>query len=229
MKGGVPVKELRLDCTDGARKDLLVEMLLQRLPAEERIRFAEQFDGLELHDEKGSLRAVVTERPDGTASFVLKRNGSDEQAARHRHRDHHDHEHHGVAEVMAVIDDAGVSDHVKADARGIYAILAEAEARAHGTTVDRVHFHEVGNLYAIGSIVAFCMLMERLSPDSVVATPITVGFGSVECAHGTLPIPAPATAHVLEGYPTVAGEREGELCTPTGAAMVRYFAERVES
>ncbi len=127
--------------------------------------------------------------------------------------------------MRAIVASSGAPSSVAADAMGVYGVLAEAEAKAHGADVAHVHFHEVGNDFAIGNVVAFCMLVDALAPGRVEATPIATGFGFVDCAHGRLPIPAPATANILEGMPHFAGGVEGELCTPTGAALVRHFAE----
>ncbi len=125
---------------------------------------------------------------------------------------------------MAIIDDLPLVDRAADDARAVYSLLAEAEGRAHGRSVDLVHFHEVGAIDAVADIVACCYLMARITPEKVVASPVHVGFGSVRCAHGVMPVPAPATACLLEGVPTYAdGTIQGELCTPTGAALLRHF------
>lgn len=233
---------LHLDCTKGMRKDTLVASLLAQLPQEEQRAFLERFNAVGFPDlvasseeraeaEGGEGTDVSTGATgDGAAGgsaaaplFVLRYKGRTERELR---GDHHDH--HSVEEVARTIGGLSVSARVAQDALGIYRLLAEAEAKAHDTTVGAVHFHEVGNEFAIGSIIAACMLMEELDPCEVTTTPVTVGYGYIECAHGTLPVPAPATAFVLEGFPTVIGDVEGERCTPTGAAMVRYFADRVE-
>ncbi|MEA5067357.1 MAG: nickel pincer cofactor biosynthesis protein LarC, partial [Christensenellaceae bacterium] len=116
-----------------------------------------------------------------------------------------------------------VSDAVKRDALAVYARIAQAESEAHGKPVEQIHFHEVGALDAVADIVGVALLMERLAPDKVVASPINTGYGHVRCAHGVLPVPAPATASILRGVPIYAGGVEGELCTPTGAALLRHF------
>ncbi|MDR1077634.1 MAG: nickel pincer cofactor biosynthesis protein LarC, partial [Propionibacteriaceae bacterium] len=100
----------------------------------------------------------------------------------------------------------------------------QAEAKIHGQPASQVHFHEVGHLDALADVVGVCLLLERLDPDQIVVSPIHVGRGFVTCAHGVLPVPAPATAELLRGLPTWAGPVEGELCTPTGAALLRHFA-----
>ena len=123
----------------------------------------------------------------------------------------------------AVIHSLRVSDRVKADALAVYRLIAEAESHAHGEPVAHIHFHEVGTLDAIADVVAVCMLMERLSPDRVTASGVHVGSGTVRCAHGIMPVPAPATEYLLRGIPSYGGEIAGELCTPTGAALIRHF------
>ena len=105
----------------------------------------------------------------------------------------------------------------------VYRLIAEAESHAHGVPVAEVHFHEVGAMDAIADVAAVCLLMDKLAPDQVAASPIHVGSGHVHCAHGTLPVPAPATAHILQGLPIYSGEVQGELCTPTGAALLKHF------
>ena len=117
-----------------------------------------------------------------------------------------------------------MSEKVKADAKAVYGLIAEAESAAHGQPVEQIHFHEVGTLDAVADVVGVCALMERLAPDRVVVSPVHVGSGEVRCAHGVLPVPAPATAHILKGVPIYGGAIRGELCTPTGAALLKHFA-----
>jgi uncharacterized protein (TIGR00299 family) protein len=106
---------------------------------------------------------------------------------------------------------------------GVYKLLAEAESYVHGVPMDQIHFHEVGTLDALADITAVCMLIHRLRPTKILASPIHVGKGQVRCAHGILPVPAPATARLLQGIPIYSGEINGELCTPTGAALLKHF------
>ncbi len=159
----------------------------------------------------------------------------------------HDH-HHGrsLADVTHIIENLNLDESAANDSIGIYKILAQAEAKAHEALPKTVHFHEVGNDFAIASIVAFSILVNLIKPKRIVATPITTGFGFVDCAHGRVSIPAPATAKILNGVleskeiqpmrqssaaknlyeiPNFAGNTEGELATPTGVAIVSYFAE----
>lgn len=107
-----------------------------------------------------------------------------------------------------------------------FALLAEAEARVHGVTIDDVHFHEVGAVDSIVDIVGTAVGLAELGVEDLWATPVCVGSGTVETAHGTLPVPAPATAQLLEGVPTYAGATALEMTTPTGAALLRAFVSR---
>ena len=145
----------------------------------------------------------------------------------HEHSHHHEHSHAPVNldSIADSLQKLKLSETVKTDALAIYRLIAAAEARAHGTAVSDVHFHEVGRLDAIVDIVGVCCLMEMLSPANIVVSPIHVGSGHVRCSHGILPVPAPATAHILQGVPTYGGQIRGELCTPTGAAILKYFAQ----
>ena len=142
----------------------------------------------------------------------------------HVNPDHgHYHSHRTAADIEAVVDALNVSAKVKADIKEVYRIIAQAESRAHGMEVSEIHFHEVGAMDAVADITAVCMLMERLAPDKVIASPVCTGYGHVHAGHGIIPVPAPATANILEKFPSFEGDIEAELCTPTGAALVRYF------
>ncbi len=144
------------------------------------------------------------------------------------HIDHNGHSSDDVStmyRIDEIIEGLNISRDIKSDIRDVYQLLAEAESEVHGTPVSEVHFHEVGTLDAVADIAAVCYLMHELDPEKVVVSPINVGSGQVKCAHGILPVPAPATALLLKGIPSYTSERiAGELCTPTGAALVKYFA-----
>lgn len=131
---------------------------------------------------------------------------------------------HDVADVRAAIDGMGLADKPAADAKAVYAILNQAEATVHGCSPDETHFHEVGNHEAIANVLEVCLAIDALQPERIVATPVQAGCGKVQCAHGLLDIPAPATAAILAlGIPVVAEKREGEWCTPTSAAIIKHF------
>ena len=169
----------------------------------------------------------------------------DHESACHEHHDHlHEHEDHEHAHEHG---DAGHTHHhhsslhdiehivcghlnipeqVKQDVMAVYGLIAEAESHAHGVPVTEIHFHEVGTMDAIADITAVCLLMNKIAPDQVIVSPVHVGSGQVRCAHGILPVPAPATAYILNGVPIYGGAVKGELCTPTGAALLKHFATR---
>ena len=132
--------------------------------------------------------------------------------------------------MIALIESLALPEKAKRDAAEVYRLLAEAESRAHGRPVGEVHFHEVGALDAVADVAAACWLVSELAPDEIVASSVNVGGGVAHCAHGVLPVPTPATAFLLEGV-SAHGDDElrCELCTPTGAALLRHFAVRFGS
>ena len=139
----------------------------------------------------------------------------------HEHEHHHHHTH--MSDIENIINGLNISDKVKADALAVYGLIAEAESKAHGKPITDIHFHEVGTMDAVADIVGVCVLLEQIAPAKIVVSPLATGFGSVRCAHGILPVPAPATASIIEGIPTYSGDVEGELLTPTGAALLKAF------
>ena len=144
----------------------------------------------------------------------------------HEHGHGHHHHHASVLEIETVINGLAVSDQVKENARAVYRIIARAESQVHGQPVSSIHFHEVGTLDAVADVVGVCLLMEEIGAEEIAASPVHVGSGHVHCMHGILPVPAPATALILEGVPTYGGRVQGELCTPTGAALLKHFVTR---
>lgn len=148
----------------------------------------------------------------------------------HAHEHHHSHSHdHGTAhahrglrDIEAIIQAASMTEGAKQLATAMFAIVAEAEARAHGIPVDEVHFHEVGAVDSIADIVAIAVAVDQLAPAGVVVTDLPCGRGTVRCQHGLIPVPAPATAFIAQAHdiPLTPVAVEGELVTPTGAAVV---------
>ena len=144
----------------------------------------------------------------------------------HEHDHGHEHHHHAtMAWVEHTIQETALPPEVKEQALQVYHAIAQAESAAHGCPVDQVHFHEVGALDAVADVTAVCLLMHMLAPEKIVVGPIHLGSGQVRCAHGILPVPAPATAYILQGVPAYTGSIRGELCTPTGAALLKTFAQ----
>lgn len=238
------MKTLYLDLGMGAAGDMLTAALLELLPDPDA--FVKKLNTLE-------IPGVVFEKEPmekcgiyGTHMSV-KVNGKEEESVdehddchehhhehdhEHEHEHHHDHEqHHGHSHSHnnmdgirhIVFDHLNLPAEVKEDIMAIYQLIAEAESSVHGVPVTEIHFHEVGNMDAIADIAAVSMLIHEIKPDRIVASPVHVGSGHVHCAHGILPVPAPATAYILKDIPIYGGRIQGELCTPTGAAILKHF------
>ena len=229
------MKTLYLDCSMGAAGDMLCAALLQLHPEPERV--LDTVRALHLPGVSVSLEQAASCDITG-AHFSVTVDGVDEGDGLHedhhphadgeQHHDHTDggeHHHHHVHlhDVESIIRSSGLAHEVIEHALAVYRLLAEAESAVHGTTMDQIHFHEVGTLDAIVDVLTACLLFHELAPERVVASPVHVGSGSVRCAHGVLPVPAPATARLLQGIPSYGGEIAGELCTPTGAALLKHF------
>lgn len=231
---------LYLQCNMGAAGDMLTAALYELLPNQEEYLHTLSHMGLpgvEFHPLPAQSCGIS-----GTHMDVVV-HGEREESVDHHHghthshghdhnHDHaHDHEHHHhhhttLHDVEHLISHLRLPAPVLEQAREVYRRLAQAESRAHGVAVDLVHFHEVGALDAVADVAAACYALYLLHPDEVVVSPIHVGSGMVRCAHGLVPVPAPATAHLLEGAPCYGGDIQGELCTPTGAALLSAFATR---
>ena len=143
----------------------------------------------------------------------------------HHHEHGHDHHHHhsSMADIENIIYSLKIPDSVKTDIIEVYKLIAAAESHAHGKPVTDIHFHEVGTMDAVADITAVCLLLNKIAPQQIFASPVNVGSGHVHCAHGILPVPAPATAFILKDVPVYSGHITGELCTPTGAALLKHF------
>jgi len=231
------MKRLYLECTCGAAGDMLCAALYELL--DDKAAYLEKMNSLGLRGVEVRAESAKSGAIAGTRMHVSV-HGEEEHEHRHHHEhehEHHhehDHEHHhehdhghhhhaSLADITGMIASLPLSEGVKTRAQAVYALIAEAEAKAHGTEPGLVHFHEVGTLDAVADVVGFCLLCELLAPDEITASPVTTGRGTVMTAHGLLPVPAPATASLLTGIPTRAGDIDMELCTPTGAALLRYF------
>src|SRR5579859_3259368 len=142
------------------------------------------------------------------------------------HSRSHSHSHRGLREIRQIINAEAISESAKARAIKLFEALGTAEAKVHNTDIEKIHFHEVGAIDAIVDIVCASVGAEALGVDEWVCSPLNVGGGTVVCAHGTFPIPAPATLELLKNAPVYSGEIQKELVTPTGAAIVSVLASR---
>ncbi|MDR2502314.1 MAG: LarC family nickel insertion protein, partial [Oscillospiraceae bacterium] len=240
--------KLHFDCAMGAAGDMITAALYELLP--DKAAFLTKFrtalaacpalDGAEILPE-ASVKCAIA----GTHMRVTVRGEEEisDDVSGHAHtRAHaytHIHSHARVHErggknysytdILALISGLALSDKAKSDAKGVFALIARAEAKVHGLAPDalsNVHFHELGSLDALIDVTAVCALMDELSVTEVTSSPVHVGAGAVRTAHGVLPVPTPATAELLLGVPSYGGSIRGELCTPTGAALLRYFVSR---
>ena len=233
------MKTLYLDCSMGAAGDMLAAALLELLPDPDA--FVAELNALAIPDVKFSRETSVKCGITGTHLQVTvhgEEEGAHDHHHAHSHDHHHDHAHahhhdhahshhhhaslHDIEHIVRghLSLPATVADNVMA----VYRLIADAESKAHGKSVSEIHFHEVGTMDAIADITAVCLLMHRLAPDEIIVSPVHVGSGQVHCAHGILPVPAPATATILQDVPIYGGSIQGELCTPTGAALLKHFA-----
>ena len=211
----------------GAAGDMLTGALLELHPHPEE--FVQRMNGLHIPGVEFSAQPAVKCGITGTHVSVTV-HGEEEESHDHPHgHDHlHDHGHHhhaGMGDIRHILSHLEIPQQVRQDAQAVYQLIAQAESHAHGRPVEEIHFHEVGTLDAVTDVVAVCWLIHDLAPQRILASPVHVGSGQVRCAHGILPVPAPATAHILQGVPTYGGAVQGELCTPTGAALLKHFVQ----
>lgn len=211
------MKTLYIDCGMGAAGDMLAAALSELLPDKEE--FLSTMNSLGLPGVSVSLEKAVKCGITGTHFRVMV--GGEEEGQHHHH-----HSHSGLGDIETMVASMPIPTMVKLDVLAVYQLIAQAESRVHGVPMKNIHFHEVGTLDALADITAVCLLMYQLKPDQVLASPVHVGSGSVRCAHGVLPVPAPATAELLRDIPIYGGEIAGELCTPTGAALLKHFVTR---
>ena len=235
------MKTLYLDCSMGAAGDMLAGALLELIPEPEV--FLKELNALGLKGVSVGREKAVKCGITGT-HFSVKVRGEEEESkdihnhphphdphhGNHSHDSHphpHSHSHGSLHQIEHLVNDHfALPQRVKEHILTVYTLLARAESQVHGRGIEEVHFHEVGTMDALADITAVCMLMDKLSPGQVIASAVHVGSGQVRCAHGILPVPAPATALLLKDIPIYGGKIRGELCTPTGAALLKHFLTR---
>ena len=213
------MKTLYLGCEMGAAGDMLMAALYELLP--DKIPFLETMNrlipNLSVIPEK-SVKCGIK----GTHMSV-RWHGEEEDP--HIFEGDRPHDHSGMGEIVGLIARLALPAEVKDHALAVYETIAGAESAVHGVPVNEVHFHEVGAMDAVADVAGVCLLMHLLKPEQVLASPVHTGSGMVRCAHGLVPVPAPATARLLEGIPACGGDIRGELCTPTGAALLKHFVK----
>ena len=218
------MKTLYIDCSMGAAGDMLTAALAEvtgDIKKAEKDLNSLGIPGVEYIIEKTEKMGVT-----GISVRVMV-NGAEEVTEDMHEGHHHEHSHHhsSMSDIEDMINGTAASDKVKKDAINVYKLIAEAESKVHGEPVSEIHFHEVGAMDAVADVTACCYLMDAIGADRIIASPVRTGRGHVHCAHGILPVPAPATANILVGVPNYQGDIDGEMCTPTGAALLKYFAD----
>ncbi len=203
------MKFLYLDCAGGASGDMLLGAFLDSLVPQ---------DYLEKELQKLKLKHyTLTTRDVERHHIHAKKVDITVSDKKHPHRT--------LADIEKILDKSNLSEFVKTHSKAIFRRLAEAEAQVHRKTPDAVHFHEVGALDAIIDIVGTVICIEYLNPDAIYSSPLPVSEGTIQAAHGTLPVPAPATLNLIRDFPVHRVDVTGELVTPTGAALVTYFSQ----
>lgn len=206
------MRVLYLDCFAGIAGDMLLGSLLD---AGADLRMVEKgiaglaIDGYTFETGKGSSHGIA-------ATYVRIRD-SDEQPHRH------------LQDILDLIEGGKLPDRVKKKGREVFKRLAEAEAKVHGTTPEHIHFHEVGAIDSICDIVGSLIALDNLNVEQVICSPLPLTSGTIRCAHGLMPVPAPATLELIKGVPTRRLEIEGELVTPTGAVLATTLAHSFSS
>jgi len=209
------MRTLYLDCSMGAAGDMLAAALLELLP--DPGSMLERLNGLGIPDVIFSLEK--SEKCGITGShFTVTVKGAAEGDEPHSL-------HSGLTDIEDLVMGLPLPLCVRTDIISVYHLIAQAESHVHGVPVRQIHFHEVGTMDAVADVTAVCLLMHEIGAQQVYASPVRTGCGQVRCAHGILPVPAPATAHILRGIPIYAGDIQSELCTPTGAALLKYFVK----
>ncbi len=204
------MKTLYFDCFCGAAGDMIVGALIDA---------GTDFDALK--------KSLDTLGVDGYTLSCEKVNKHGTMATKFDVHvdDEHDHPHRHLRHIVEIIEAGDLPDGVKEASLETFRRIAECEAEVHGTTIEKVHFHEVGAVDSIVDIVGTHLALHQLQPEKIVSSALHVGSGTVKCAHGIMPVPAPATALLLRGVPSYGGEVDGELVTPTGAALIAQLAQ----
>lgn len=204
------MKTMYFDCFSGAAGDMIVGALIDAGADFGKVR-----DGLMSLGVEGYEVAIEKVKKKGVMATKFHVNIA-QQGHPHRHLKH----------IVAIIEKGDLPQHVREASLETFRRIAEAEATVHGSTIEKVHFHEVGAVDSIVDIVGTHLALDQIKPERIESSPLHVGSGTVQCAHGVMPVPAPATALLLKGLPTYGGTVEGELVTPTGAALIAQLAQK---
>lgn len=212
---------LYFECKSGISGDMSVAALLDLGASREKLEKA--LTSMKLDNEfsyvisKKSINAIMA-----TDFDVVLPKHDEHHHHEHHHHEHHHHEHRNLDDVYAIIDKTETTENAKKLAKKIFKIVAEAEGKVHGKEIKDVHFHEVGAIDSIADIVSFAVLFDDLNPENVYFSTLSDGQGFVYCQHGKIPVPVPAVCEIVSAYelPLKITDNNGEMVTPTGAAIV---------
>lgn len=240
-------KILYFDCLSGISGDMTIGALLDL--GIDKEKFLEEIkkiniDEFDLEIKKGEKNGIT-----GTDFDVIIKGHyhahSDEHNHDHSHEEHHHHEHNhnhshshdhshshhhehrNLENIEKIIDNSDLNEKVKKMSKKIFKYVAEAEAKIHGKNIDEVHFHEVGAVDSIVDIIGTAICIDLLDVDKIYSSPVHIGTGHVKCAHGIIPVPAPATLEILKGIEVYSTGIKSELVTPTGAAIIKALASDI--
>jgi len=184
----------------------------------------QSLDSLHLHGYRIEIKKSLKNGISGTDFNVIIEED-------HSHHSHHHHHHHSrnLSDISNIINSSPLDSSVKELSLKIFHEIAAAESKIHAKSIDEIHFHEVGAIDSIVDIVASAVCLNMIKPDKIISSPLNLGEGTVECAHGIFPVPAPATAEILKGIPVYSSGIKKEMTTPTGAAIIKCIAEEFSS
>ena len=216
------MKILFLDCSMGVSGDMLMSSLIGLFDDKEEV--IKDLNMIGVPETAYSLSRVKKYGIEGDKITVTVRGEEEKDEISHSHS-HEDSHGRGIKKIGEIVNGLSLSDAIKENVLKVYGLIAEAESRVHGENVEEIHFHELGNLDAVADIAGVCYLISLISPDRIISSPLNLGSGTVKCAHGILPVPVPAVSELMEGMEVYSDGIKGELTTPTGAALIKHFAD----
>ncbi|MCH4188547.1 MAG: LarC family nickel insertion protein [Megasphaera sp.] len=234
------MKTLYLDCFSGISGNMFIGMLIHAGVPFEKFKKAMESLGLEGYSlicqpvSKLGIQSIYYNVDlDSEHHHIHEEPGEQHAHQEHQHADgmvdavghHHHHQHRGLPEITQIIEAASLEDSIKEKSLAVFSELAKAESKVHGVPVEQIHFHEVGAIDCILDIVGTVWALKYLGIEKIGVSPLHAGSGFVRCAHGVMPVPAPATAELLAGLPYYSTDVKGELVTPTGAALVKTLID----
>lgn len=223
------MKTLYFDCSSGISGNMTLGALLEIVGDEKYL--LEELKKLNIDGYKIEISKQVKNRITGTYVNVLleheHHHSHEDEHEHYHHEHHHHHEHRNLNDVNNIIDNSSLDNNTKDLAKRIFLRVAKAESKVHNKPLDEVHFHEVGAIDSIVDIVGTAILINKINPDKIISSIVNDGYGFIECAHGTMAVPVPATSEIFANSNVKFRQIDidTELVTPTGAAIIAELAE----